>query len=190
MSAKYLLPCSSCGEKIPVEVGQAGQQIECDCGASLDIPTMVGIRALQRVEPSPEDQRPISRWEARHGVLLVGAVITVAALCMAAYVHQIRPRMIDVEEMDPFQTWLAWQFLREGVRRPSFEVNPLRIYQLSQEANRRWMAASLSLVALGLIIMSASLFVPKRRLKRRIVRIPVQESRVPHGEPPPDGPDT
>ena len=170
-----------------MEVGQAGQQIECDCGASLDIPTMVGVRALQRVEPSPEDQRQISRWEARYGVLLVGAVITFAALCMTTYVYMTRPQLVEVEDMDPFQTWLSWQFLREGVRRPSFEINPYRMYQMGREANRRWMAASLSVAALGLIVMSASVFVPKRRLKRRIVRIPVQESRVPHGEPPPDG---
>ena len=187
MSAKYLLPCSSCGVKIPVEVAQAGQPIECDCGASIDIPTMAGIRTLQRVEPSPQDRRPISRWETRHGVLLVGAVITVAALCMTTYVHRMQPRMVELEDMDPFQTWMAWQFLREGVRRPSFEVNPLRMYQMSLAVNRRWMAVGLSLAAFGLIVMSASLLVPKRRLKRRIVRIPVQESRVPHGEPPPDG---
>lgn len=181
MSAKYLLPCSSCGEKTPVEVGQAGQQIECDCGASLEIPTMAGIRALQRAQPSPEDQRPVSRWEARHGVLLVGAVITVAALCMTTFIHQARPRLIEMENMTPLQTWLAWEFLREGVRRPSFESNPYQIYQLSREANRRWIVAGLSLVALGLIVMSVSAILPKRRLKRRIVRISVQESRVPHG---------
>jgi hypothetical protein len=190
VSVKYLLPCSSCGEKIPVEVSQAGQQIECNCRAILEIPTMAGIRALQRAELSPEDQRPISRWEARHGVLLAGAVITVAALCMTTYVYKVRPQPVEVEDLSPFRTLQAWQFLREGVRRPAFEVNPYRIHQMRQEANRRWMVVSLSLVALGLIVMSASVLVPKRRLKRRIVRIPVQESQVPRGEPPLDGPDT
>ena len=48
------------------------------------------------------------------------------------------------------------------------------------------MAVSLSCVAFGLVVMAASALVPKRRLKRRIVRIPVPESQLPHGEPPPD----
>ena len=121
-------------------------------------------------------------------MLLVGAFITVVALGMTAYVHSIRPRMIEVEDMDPFETWMAWQFLRQGVRRPSFEINPQRLYQEGLEVNRRWMAVSLSFAALGLIIMGASALVPKRRLKRRIVRIPVDESQLPHGEPPPGGP--
>ena len=190
MSAKYLLPCSFCQEKIPVELRQAGQQIECDCGASLDIPTMTGIRALQRAEPSPDGQRPTTRWEARHGVLLVGAIVTVMALCLTTFFYRARPRMPEIEELAPFQTFQIWQFLRQGVRRPSFEINPLRMHQLNLESYHRWMTVSLSLVALGLIVTAASALVPKRRLKRRIVKIPVQESQVPHGKPPPDGPDS
>lgn len=186
MSLKYLLPCSSCQEKIPVEVRQAGQQIECVCGASLDVPTMTGIRALRRAELSPDSRRQISKWEARHGVLLVGAILTLIALCLTAFVHQARPRMVEIEDMGPFETWLAWQFLREGVRRPSFENNPAQMYMMSLKENDRWMAVSLSCVAFGLVVMASSAFVPKRRLKRRIVRIPVPESQLPQGEPPPD----
>ena len=189
MAAKYLLPCSSCGKKIPLEVGQAGQQIECDCGASLDVPTLSGIRELKRAEPPPAG-RPPSRWEVRHGVLLVGVVITVTALCVTTYIYYARPRMIEMEEMSPLQTWLFWQVLREGVRRPAFAITPFRAYQMSLEASRRWMFVGLSLVALGLIVMTASAFVPKRRLKRRIVRIPVQQLRPPDGEPPPEGSDS
>lgn len=190
MSAKFLLPCSSCEVKIPVEVSQAGQQIECDCGARLEVPTMSGILALQRAEPSPGDRPRTSRWEVRHGVLLVGVVMTVVALCTTTLVYMTRPRMVEMEKMGPFETWLSWQVLREGIRQPSFEVTPYRRYQMVLEANRRWMVVNLSLVALGLIVMAASALVPKRRLKRRIVRIPVQESQATQGEPPPGGSDS
>jgi len=189
VSAKYLLPCPSCGEKIRVEVGQAGQEIECQCGAGLDIPTMAGIRALQRVEPSPQDQRPSFRWEVRHGVLLVGVVLTCAALCTTAYLYHIRPetQIVKTEDMHPLELWVAWQQLREGVRRPSFERNP---FQMLVEQYRPWMVTSLGGVAVGVIVILASACIPKRRPRRRIVRVPVEEPQTPHGGPSGDGPDT
>ena len=187
MSAKYLLPCASCGEKIPVEVAQAGQEIECKCGAGVSVPTMAGIRALQRAEPSPGPQSPPSRWEARHGVLLVGVVFTCAALCVTAwFYHVARPRMAEIEEMHPLGVWMEWQYLREGVRRPSFEPHP---FQAALEHHRRWMVVGLGTVAVGMIIMLSSACIPKRRLRRRIVRVPVKEPQTPPGEPPRDGPD-
>jgi hypothetical protein len=190
VSAKYLLPCSSCGEKMSVEVPQAGQQIKCDCGADLEVPTMAGIKALQRANPSPGDQRPISRWEARHGVLLVGVVIIIAGVCITVDFHRGRPQMMKMEELNPFQTWMVWEFLKQGVRRPSFENNPSQMYQEALKTHKMWMAGCLSIVVLGFLVSVASALVPKRRLKRRIVKIPVQESRPPPAEPPPDVSDT
>ncbi len=186
MSVKYLLPCPSCGEKIPVETAQAGQEINCKCGSNVPVPTMAGIRALQRSAPSPEERRPPSRWEARHGVLLVGAAITCAALVMTANVYNRRPRSIDVEELHPLQVWMEWQYLREGVRRPSFEPN---VIQMMYGHYRRWMNVSLAIVAVGVVIMLSSACIPKRRLRRRIVRVPVKEPQAPNGKPPGDGPD-
>lgn len=190
MSAEYILPCPSCGEKILVEARQSGQQIDCDCGTTLDIPTMTGMRALQRSEPSPGVRRPPSLWGARQRTFWVGTIITVIALSTTMLFYVNRPPITKTEDMTPFQTWLAWKFLSEGVRRPSFEINGPRIYLMRLKAYRFWMVIGLSSVALGLTVMAASALVPKRRLKRRIVRIPIQESQPPHGEPPPNVPDT
>ncbi len=181
MSVKYLLPCPSCGEKIAVEIAQAGQEIHCKCGAGVSIPTMAGIRTLQRVEPSPEERRPPFRWEARHGVLLLGAVVICAALGMTGYLYLTRPQMPKVEMMHPWEVWMEWQYLREGVRRPSFEPS---INQIVYGNYYWWMGGSAGVLAVGLMIMLSSACLPKRRLKRRIVRVPVKEPPAPGGDGP------
>ena len=47
MSLRYRLPCEKCGRVHPVETGQAGGVIFCDCGVKIRIPTMLKIKRLQ-----------------------------------------------------------------------------------------------------------------------------------------------
>ena len=53
----YRLPCDHCGRAYPVEPRQAGDVITCECGAKLQIPTMLKIK---RLEPWVEDEAPKS----------------------------------------------------------------------------------------------------------------------------------
>ena len=46
MSIRYALPCDACGRRHPVETSQAGGQIDCECGATIRIPTMLKIKRL------------------------------------------------------------------------------------------------------------------------------------------------
>ena len=55
--AKYLLPCS-CGRKMPVEPRQAGQSVDCACGESLEIPTMLAMSALEPADSVAENPEP------------------------------------------------------------------------------------------------------------------------------------
>jgi hypothetical protein len=123
-------------------------------------------------------------------VILVGVVIIIVGVGITAYFHQVRPQMMKMEELNPFQTWMVWEFLKQGVRRPSFENNPSQMYQTALKTHQMWMTACFSIVVLGLVVSVAAAFVPKRRLKRRIVKIPVQESRPPPAETPTDVSDT
>ena len=47
--SKYLLPCS-CGRSVTVEASQAGRQVHCDCGISLEVPTMLELARLERAK--------------------------------------------------------------------------------------------------------------------------------------------
>lgn len=165
MKAKYLLPCS-CGRKIPVDRSQAGQGIQCACGAQLEIPTMRALRLLERVAPKPGAGRPArSTWGARQSLLLLGAVITIAALSLTALLYSSRPKLADVEDLSPIRTWLLWQELRQGV-----EQRPLGEKQFLERVTRyrRWIGVLLVVSGAGVLIMAGSRLVPGRHRARTI----------------------
>jgi hypothetical protein len=77
--SKYLVECS-CGNKLPVEIGQAGGRITCTCGNLVDVPPLRKLRHLQAETTVVE--RPKSTWNARKGVitacLILGGALTIA----------------------------------------------------------------------------------------------------------------
>ena len=76
LNAHYLLPCS-CGEKIPVEPRQAGQAVQCACGNSVTVPTLLEMAKLERAEAIavPEAQRHPPLWGISQRLVVLGAVI-------------------------------------------------------------------------------------------------------------------
>lgn len=83
----YLLPCS-CGQKVRVSPSQAGGQVACNCGKSLAIPTLRGIRQL---EPAADRAaKPVAAWSPLQGLLFSGGlfVATVGAILIAWYSFQ------------------------------------------------------------------------------------------------------
>jgi hypothetical protein len=46
-TTQYLLP-STCGQKLPVDAGLAGASVTCTCGQTLQVPTLRGLRALEK----------------------------------------------------------------------------------------------------------------------------------------------
>ena len=84
MSIRYLLPCL-CGKKIPVDRAQAGQTIQCECGADVEVPTLLGLRSLEMIEEeSPTTTR--SGWGVPQGLTIVGGVITLGAVAACSYI--------------------------------------------------------------------------------------------------------
>ena len=45
MTMAILLTCS-CGEKVPVELSQAGGETACKCGQAIDVPSLSKLREL------------------------------------------------------------------------------------------------------------------------------------------------
>jgi len=128
MSTLYLLPCS-CGEKLQVEIRQAGESIVCTCGKSLDIPTLRALRQLDSVsEPSNPSAR--SRWSPLQGVLFVaGSALLIISLATNTFLLLIiregaKPTRLsssnpkatvreELADLSPEEAWLEWQTLRE-----------------------------------------------------------------------------
>ena len=163
MTDKYLLSCS-CGEKIPVEPRQAGEIIRCTCGASLDVPTMLQMRALERAKPPRAAQQTSAPWGARQAVLLLGIVIVLVALGLAIGLFLTRPisptaRLTpdvldrEVRDLSPFESWQRWQALRAlgpaGRRLPGEEAYEKAFFQYCL-----WMGLVLTIavVGIGLIV--------------------------------------
>ena len=123
MSSQYLLPCP-CGRKTTVEPRQAGETIRCRCGEPLDVPTLMEIKALEPLEPGRDTTRSTSpAWSVRNSMALLGLVIVVMALVVAARLLQTRPKPPPgppepayihsrAEALTPLQTLQFWHSLR------------------------------------------------------------------------------
>ena len=114
MPATYLLPCT-CGRKNQVEVRQAGETIQCECGASLEVPTMLKMAELEKVQTRQTAGRPT--WGPHQAMILFGALITTVAAGMAVYCILARPRLPDIRAQEPVQTLYYWRFLRNDTDR-------------------------------------------------------------------------
>src|SRR3954451_5126706 len=117
--SKYLVECN-CGNKLSVEMGQAGGRVACTCGNLVDVPPLRKLRHLPTAEA--EVAPPTSTWSARKGVitaslLLAGALAVVNAWSWftqpkvpvfdpASYEHNIVEQRLKT--MTPTQAWQWW----------------------------------------------------------------------------------
>jgi hypothetical protein len=114
----HLLSCASCGKSLPVEVGQAGGQVQCPCGARVDVPALRQLRQLPEASAAADERR---RWSAGQGVLatclvLVGLFVIVAGWSRWSEpaVQQFDPAKHNremeqaVDELTPVQGWSVW----------------------------------------------------------------------------------
>lgn len=84
MSQQYLLPCT-CGQTVRVGNAQAGGQVLCACGKSLDVPTLRGLRQLEWA-PAEVTKKTALRWSPAHGATFALALsLAVAGAATAAY---------------------------------------------------------------------------------------------------------
>ena len=116
---KYLLPCQQCSEKLVVDVSQAGRQLTCRCGATLEVPSLRAIRALETVAETAA-QPPKRSWNPTRGVVFaLGLVVALVGLCVAGvagfgWVNAKipPPPTVDLEailaEVDAFVPAAAW----------------------------------------------------------------------------------
>jgi hypothetical protein len=123
VSAKYLLPCH-CGQHVVVEPRQAGETVVCSCGVLIQVPTMLGMKAL---EPAMEETfRANADWGWPHRTLLVGLVLVAAAIAAVILLWSHRPVssseivtpeqiQANARQLTPIQTWTIWETMKQGL---------------------------------------------------------------------------
>jgi hypothetical protein len=166
VTVKYLLPCS-CGEKIAIESSQAGQAIRCSCGKTLEAPTMQGIRRLeQSADIVDESAVSSSIGGVTVGIALLGLIILSVGGGIAGWNYTRRPVMIDVDYMSPWDTWLMWQSLREGVRMQEYSDSP---YLQAKKEHTQYMTVGFVIIGVGIVTLVGALAIAlvNGRSKRR-----------------------
>ncbi len=166
--SKYLLPCS-CGRSVPVEVSHAGRQVRCDCGASLEVPTMLELARLQRVE---EAAAPATgQWGVPQQFIMTGIAVLLIAISggvwLALSVPQLPHPAVDVEKArseiqsaKPIQTLQIWRQLRRGLP-PG--ANPAMIKYDDQLCRYRiWLGTAAVATVIGAALIAAGLLLMRQ----------------------------
>jgi len=167
----YLLTCS-CGERVPVEIGQAGGSVTCRCGTKLDVPTLRQLRHLPQVKAEEAPVR--SGWGARQGIIAASAIAVVACLVWSVWswkndpVHAVfdpvqRMQVVEEHIKTPAGAWEAWiEFYKPMAEHgfPLFQAS--NVGQIEQQrADRRFFRGMLwSLAGICAAIGVAAVFWP------------------------------
>jgi hypothetical protein len=117
---QYLVTCV-CGRQLPVEVGQAGEQLTCVCGTNVSVPTLRQLRQL----PVATAAEPVSvakhSWGARQGTIaasLIAATLLLLGAAASRYTEHPLPqfhpeaqiKMVDqfLTKKSPAELWQIW----------------------------------------------------------------------------------
>jgi hypothetical protein len=116
--SKYVLECS-CGNKLPVEIGQAGGRVTCSCGNVVDVPTLRQLRHLPRDTSVVE--RPVSTWSPRKGLITASLIVVGVIVIANAWSWFTQPKMptfdpvayqqeVDarLKKLTPATGWQVW----------------------------------------------------------------------------------
>jgi hypothetical protein len=164
MPSLYLLSCS-CGKSVSVALRQAGETVQCECGETLNVPSLRGLRQLPVETIEAEAQ---ASWGARKGfmtfslamVIVSGAAggalwlasDSVAPMSEQEYREEYRQML---ETATPAETYYYWT---RGIRDPLLYYNEESDYAkqaaeakvLRQIAYSGWIVSAL--FAIGMII--------------------------------------
>jgi hypothetical protein len=176
---KYLLTCD-CGATLPVDVGQAGGRVSCQCGAALEVPP---LRKLRHLPVAPTAAEEPASWNARRGI--VAALIILAAIpaLLALWSRLSEPKVATFEPaaysrsvddrlkaMSPLQAWQLWvQHYSPMGERGFFELVDPRTAAIAQEVGkRRFLQGTLMATAIVLMAFAAlTAFWPGSQTRRQ-----------------------
>jgi hypothetical protein len=167
----YLLPCR-CGRKKPVVQRQAGQTIVCDCGVSLEIPTLLELTALEQCAAEPAEpirSRAKHGWGIRQRFALAGFTSVLLSAGLAIYLAlnpPIRPLVHPelthqkIEALTAVQARLTWRQLRaEGI---SPNMRQDAAFATARSRYQLWIVADAVLGVLG-VALCVAMFIPRSK---------------------------
>lgn len=175
MKQVYLLPCQ-CGQKVHVDKTQAGLVVKCDCGRTLDVPTLRDLRQLEQV--GDQDQASASKsssgWGPQQGITLIGILIALVGGVWLAYQLSSMPQDLYVEPADiraevnslsPAQLVEQYNLLRQKL--DPTELPIVKANRVYQEWHRRWTYLAAGLTVLGLALAVSAWFALGRPATRK-----------------------
>jgi|GEM_PF-2934185 len=153
MAKAYDVSCG-CGKTIVVSAAQAGQLVRCSCGAEVLVPTLNDLDQLQRhtLRPGRSKYLVANSWGRREAMLLLGGIIFLVGLLLAAWCWASKPKYLPVASMNPIETWLLWQELRLGVLRDPSKT--AKAFADATRLNRAATVAALAITAAGAIMLA------------------------------------
>ncbi|MGA2797531.1 MAG: hypothetical protein ABSE63_08145 [Thermoguttaceae bacterium] len=132
MNTTYLLPCS-CGRKIAVQLRQAGETVKCECGNSIDVPTLSNIKKLERFQSPAEPKTVQSYWTFEHGLIFAGGLVILVAIGLGGWLYWSGPA-------DPYANFTPEQMIQGAATRTP--IQSLRLWQAlvrgGLEHHKRW----------------------------------------------------
>jgi hypothetical protein len=120
VNTKYLLPCS-CGRKIQIQLRQAGEIVRCECGTSLEVPKLTGIKLLQRLEVTVEPKITRITWTTGHRLTFFGGLVILAGIVIGGWLIWTRPQ-------DPYANFTPDQMIQAAASRTPLQS--LRLWQM------------------------------------------------------------
>jgi hypothetical protein len=155
----YLLPCT-CGKKLGVTKSQAGQTVRCECGKTLEVPTLRGMSELERV--GTPSRAPSRSWNNRHRVTFLLAIAALFGLLAAGYLAIDLPaplpelEMVEVDEMTPFSNVMAvYDELKKGLEGAVPPVSP-EMRAIEREREMKLWGIRVALTAAGCAAVAAA----------------------------------
>jgi hypothetical protein len=158
--AKYLLPCR-CGQQIVVEPREAGRTASCRCGASLQIPTMLEMTALE-ITPEAVSKPPRkAAWAWPQAMKLAGTLVALVGIGIVVSFYLGRPRINpnapeilrhSASQLSPSRAWIAWEdWQQAGVG----SADPRQLQQITDYHVRQGVAGCVALAGLALVAIGA-----------------------------------
>ncbi|HJQ79658.1 MAG TPA: hypothetical protein VJ828_06865 [Lacipirellulaceae bacterium] len=176
---KYLLTCG-CGATLPVDVGQAGERVACQCGATLEVPP---LRKLRHLPVAPIPVEASASWNARRGIVATLIILAAIPALIALWSRLTEPKVAtfepaaytrNVEErlktISPLQAWQLWvQHYRPMGELGFFQLVDPHTAAIDQEvAKRRFLQGILLVTAVVLMAFAAiAAFWPRSQARRQ-----------------------
>jgi hypothetical protein len=159
---------------------QAGEIIACEsCGASVEVPPLLKLKTLERIEDPLFSKSPRKEWSAAKAVILLGAVVILVAAAGGILLYMTPPvdRFANLTpeqvkenylQLPPWDCWLNWNFMKHyGMERHTIE--PERKFAQEQSQYGVYWAMLEGAAGIGLVLILAGGAAVYRNRGKRVV---------------------